>query len=129
MDIPIFNSIYDDSSLNFYEKNLIDLNKMNNLNLSIPSTKKFKTLKILKIIPSKDTLFETILISVNDELVNMFLNKKLNYEKISFYLMKIIKFKIFKKYYNIQPKSVKQIYEVRNFARGVVQNYVKENYL
>ena len=42
--------------------------------------------------------------------------------------MKIIKFKIFKKYYNIQPKSVKQIYEV-NFARGVVQNYVKENYL
>ena len=45
MDIPIFNSIYDDSSLNFYEKKFIDLNKMNNLNLSIPSTKKFKTLK------------------------------------------------------------------------------------
>ncbi len=128
MDIPIFNSIYDDSSLNFYEKNLIDLNKMNNLNLSIPSTKKFKTLKILKIIPSKDTLFETILISVNDELVNMFLNKKLNYEKISFYLMKIIKFKIFKKYYNIQPKSVKQIFRVRNLARDVVQNYVKKYY-
>ena len=47
--------------------------------------------------PPNDTLFETILISVNDELVNMFLNKKINL-KISFYLMKIIKFKIFKKY-------------------------------
>ena len=58
----------------------------------------------------------------------MFLNKKLNYEKISFYLMKIIKFKIFKKYYNIQPKSVKQIFRVRNLARDVVQNYVKKYY-
>ena len=42
--------------------------------------------------------------------------------------MKIIKFKIFKKYYNIQPKSVKQIFRVRNLARDVVQNYVKKYY-
>ena len=129
MDIPIFNSIYDKNSFNFYKNNSINLIKINNLNLSKPNIKKFYTLNILNKMPPNDTLFETILISVNDELVNMFLNKKINYEKISFYLMKIIKFKIFKKYYNIQPKSVKQIYEIRNFARGVVQNYVKENYL
>ena len=125
MDIPIFNSIYENNNKNNYSKNKLNLKKINNLNLANPNNIKFKSLKILKLIPKKDSLFETVLITVNDELVDMFLNKKIKYPKILFYLIKIINFKILKKYCNVKPNSVKQILNVRNLARRFVKNYVK----
>ena len=93
--------------------------------MSNPDKKKFTVLKILNTIPSKDTLYETILISVNDELVDMFLNKKIEHKEISFYLLKIINFKFFKKYCNVKPVSVDQIYKVRNLAKQFVKEYIK----
>ena len=125
MIIPIYNSLYADQNKNFFNTKDLDLNKINNLNLSNPNLKKFKVLKILKIIPSKDTLYETILISINDELVDMFLNKKIEHKDISFYLLKIINFKFFKKYCNVKPVSVDQIYRVRNLAKQFVKDYMK----
>ena len=125
MDIPIFNSIYENNNKNNYSKNKLNLKKINNLNLANPNNIKFKSLKILKLIPKKDSLFETVLITVNDELVDMFLNKKIKYSKILFYLIKIINFKILRKYCNVKPNSVKQILNVRNLARRFVKNYVK----
>tara|TARA_B100001250_G_scaffold412916_1_gene445436 strand:+ start:650 stop:1819 length:1170 start_codon:yes stop_codon:yes gene_type:complete len=125
MDIPIYNSIYEKSSKYFYNTKKLDLKKINELNLSKPNLKKFKTLKILSIIPSEDSLFETILISVNDELVNLFLKKQIEYQKISFYLIKIINFKIFKKYCNVKPVSIKQIFKARDVARNFVTKYVE----
>ena len=125
MDIPIFNSIYESNNKNNYSKNKLNLKKINNLNLANPNNIKFKSLKILKLIPKKDSLFETVLITVNDELVDMFLNKKIKYSKILFYLIKIINFKILRKYCNVKPNSVKQILNVRNLARRFVKNYVK----
>tara|TARA_B100001123_G_scaffold426923_1_gene541769 strand:- start:5672 stop:6841 length:1170 start_codon:yes stop_codon:yes gene_type:complete len=125
MDIPIYNSIYDKSSMHYYNTKKLDLKKINELNLSKPNIKKFKTLKILKIVPKRDSLFETILITVNDELVDLFLKKQIEYENISFYLIKIINFKIFKKYCNVKPVSVEQILKVRNIARNFVINYVE----
>ena len=125
MDIPIFNSIYESNNKNNYSKNKLNLKKINNLNLANPNNIKFKSLKILKLIPKKDSLFETVLITVNDELVDMFLNKKIKCPKILFYLIKIINFKILRKYCNVKPNSVKQILNVRNLARRFVKNYVK----
>ena len=92
MEIPIFNSIYDENKTNYPTKD-IDIKKMNNLNFSIPSDKKFKTIKILNLIPHKDSLFETVLISTNDELVDMFLKGKIKYNQLLAYLLKIINFK------------------------------------
>ncbi len=125
MDIPIYNSIYEKSSKYYYNTKKLDLEKINQLNLSKPNIKKFKTLNILKIIPTKDSLFETILISINDELVNLFLKKQIEYQKISFYLIKIINFKIFKKYCNVKPVSIKQIFKARKEARNFVTRYVE----
>ncbi len=127
MKIPIFNSIYDNNvySQKFKTKDL-NIKKINNLNLLKPNTKKFKLLKLLKLIPKHDSLFETVLISINDELVSMFLNKKIDYNKLSFYLMKIIKFKIFKKYCRIKPNSIKQIFEIRNISKEIVNKYVEK---
>ena len=127
MDIPIYNSIYDFSSnINYITKDL-DIGKINKLSLMKPKFKKFATLKILNLIPDKDSLFETVLITTNDELVEMFLNKKIEYNQISFYLIKIIKFKLFKKYYKMTPKSIKQIMNVKNITKNFINQYLKNN--
>ena len=126
MEIPIFNSLYVGSSNNVYRINKLNINKINNINLTKPNISKFKSLKLLKFIPNKHSFFETILISINDELVNMFLNKQIKYEKLIIYLNKIIKFKIFKKYYRVEPKSIKQILDVKNLAKKIVKKYVSE---
>ncbi len=126
MEIPIFNSLYVGSSNNVYRINKLNINKINNINLTKPNIRKFKSLKLLKFIPNKHSFFETILISINDELVNMFLNKQIKYEKLIIYLNKIIKFKIFKKYYRVEPKSIKQILDVKNLAKKIVKKYVSE---
>ncbi len=126
MDIPIFNSIYDQSNEKFYSSNKLKLNKINNLNLSFPDTKKFKLLKILKLVPEKDSLFETILVSINDELVNLFLNKKIKYNEIANYIIKIINSKKLKKYYKKTPFSLQQIYNIRNLSKNFVKESIKK---
>jgi len=125
MDIPIYNSIYENDKKWIYSSNKLNLKKINNLNLTYPDYKKFKSLNLLKLIPEKDSLFETILITVNDELVHMFLNKKIEYKQILFYLIKIINFKILRKYCKVKPNSIKQIINVRNFAKKIVYKNVK----
>jgi len=127
MDIPIFNSIYDNNKSNyFYNTKELNFDKINNLKLSKPDKKRFEFLNILKLIPNNDSLFETVLITVNDELVSMFLKEKIDFKNISIYLMKIINFKSLKKYYKIKPNSVHQILKVRNYARNIVIRYVDE---
>tara|TARA_B100000965_G_C19592096_1_gene758418 strand:- start:2132 stop:3304 length:1173 start_codon:yes stop_codon:yes gene_type:complete len=125
MDIPIFNSIYDKVFYKKYKTNDIDLKKINSINLGIPSLSKFKSLKILNKLPKNDTLFETVLISTNDELVNMFLNKKIKYPEILNYLLRIINFKNFQKYCNVKPSSTNQIYATRNYVKKFVNAYIK----
>ena len=124
MEIPIYNSIYSNQPKYLYKSDELNLNKINKLNLSKPRISKFNSLKILKLIPEKDSLYETIIISVNDELVNMFLNKKIEFNRISFYLLKIINFKKFRKYCKVKPKSIEQIYEVKNLAINSVHDYL-----
>ena len=125
MDIPIYNSIYENDKNSIYSPNKLNLKKINNLDLTNPDYKKFKSLNLLKLIPEKDSLFETILITVNDELVHMFLNKKIEYKQILFYLIKIINFKILRKYCKVKPNSIKQIINARNFAKKIVYKNVK----
>ncbi len=128
MSIPIFNSIYQNSISKTYKTKNFDLNKINKLNLSKPDYNKFKSLKILKSIPSNDSLFETVLICTNDELVNMFLNKQIQFKNLYFYLNKIINFKILRKYCNVKPRSVDQIFKLKSKVKQIVRNYVKKKY-
>ena len=120
MEIPIHNSIYVNNTKYYYSTQDLNLTKINNLNLSKPNTKFFTTLKLLKLIPDKDSLFETILVSVNDELVKLFLNKQIEYKNLLYYLNKIINFKKFKKYCNVRPKSIKDIININYHAKKIV---------
>ena len=76
MRIPIFNSIYN-SNIKTFNSKKININFLNNLNFSKADPKQYPLINILKKIPKNETLFETILVSVNDELVKLFLKEKI----------------------------------------------------
>jgi len=115
MTIPIFNSLYE----NFEKKiksNKIDLFKLNNLNFKKVDKKRFPALRILDNLPENHSLFETIIVTSNDKLVNMFLDKKIKFTDISKAMLKIIKYKEFLKYKKIMPKSIDQITQLSHYV-------------
>ena len=123
MNIPIFNFLYHDRS-NKIKTNPINLSLLNDLSLFKPSVKMFPSLKVLNKLPNKETLYETILISVNDELVKLFLKNKIKFNDISLYLPKIIMIKEFKKYIYKRPKNIKEILKTMSFSKKLTNKYV-----
>ena len=115
MKIPIYNSIYYKKDKIFISKSL-NLKTLNNLSLHKVDIKKFPLVKILKILPNSSSLFETILISVNDYLVYKFLDKKISYNKLIRLILKISNLKEFQKYKKIKPKNVRDIYNLRDYV-------------
>ena len=116
MKIPIFNYICRDlkSKLN---TNKINFNFLNNLQLNKPIQKQFPLLKVLNKIPENISLFETILISANDELVENFLNGNIKFNQIHKILLKIINLKEFKNFKYKKPKNLDQIIKLNKYVR------------
>ncbi len=116
MKIPIFNSIYLNNQ-NKYSSKKININLLNNLNLSKVKSSKYPLIKILKLVPSKDTLFETLLVSINDHLVNLFLQNKISFDDITAKLNQLINDKIFLKYRQKKVNNLAQIEKLNEFVR------------
>ncbi len=116
MKVPIFNSIYSDTNKEIKTKD-INYKVLNNLNLQNVDSKKFPVIKLLKKIPEKDSLFETILVSANDELVDLFLKKQISFLNISKNLNNYLNINIFDKYKRQKPKNLAQIVKLNNFVR------------
>ena len=108
MSIPIMNSLYENNLFNYNEKNL-DISKLNNLNFSKPKKNKFPVINLLNLIPKKISYFETILITINDYLVNKYLNKEINYQSLNNRMVKLIKNPYFTRYYKFGPKNITDI--------------------
>ena len=115
MKIPIYNSIFNKDILNLINKPL-DFKILNNLNLKKVNEKKFPLVKILNKLPKNSSLFETILITINDYLVHKFLEKKISFQKLIKLIYKISNQKEFRKYKKIRPKNLKEIYNLRNYV-------------
>ena len=115
MTIPIFNSLYPYFQKKIVSKRL-NLNLLNNLNFKKIDIKRFPVVKILKHLPNNDSLFETIVVTANDKLVNLFLDKKIKYLDISKILLKIINDKKFIKYKEIRPKNINQIEQLSEYV-------------
>ena len=115
MKIPIFNSIYNND--NQLKSKKINIKLLNNLNLNPVDTKKYPLINILKLLPKKETLFETLLVSINDELVNLFLQNKISFEDISHKLKFIINNKKFLKYRQKKVNNLAQIEKLNEFVR------------
>lgn len=125
MTVPIFNSLYWDLKKKIKTSD-IDLSKLNSLNFSKVNKINFPLISILDKIPNKDSLFETVLVSANDYLVNLFLNKKIEYIDLCNLLIKIISMKKFNKYKRLMPNSIYAIMKVKNFTINEI-NKLLEN--
>ena len=75
MKIPIFNSINDQTGQKFKNKPL-DFSTLNNFNLKKVDETKFPLVRLLNKLPNYSSLYETVLITINDYLVYRFLEKK-----------------------------------------------------
>ena len=105
MKIPISSAM---NLNNYINKNQINksLKSLNNLKFELPNIKKFPLMAIIPLIPEKQSYFETILITLNDNLVERYLNNQINYVSINKNLLKIIKNQYFIKYYKLKPKNI-----------------------
>ena len=110
MKIPIFNSLNENDYNHKFDD--IDFNKLNNLDFQKINFKKFPINKILKKINDNDTLFDTVLISANDTLVDLFLKKKITFYEIYEKLNIILNLKEFTKLKSIKPKNLSQIIDI-----------------
>ena len=108
MEIPINNSLGSFKNNKIKFKN-IDVKKLNNLQLTKVDKKKFPVVNVLNKLPLNDSLFETVLVSVNDHLVKLLLNNKITYLELIDKLIKKIFKKEFTKYKFIEPKKITDI--------------------
>jgi len=115
MKIPIFNSIYQDNLKKINTKK-ININSLNNLKLKKPDNNKYPSIKILKKINNINSLFETVLIAANDELVELYIKKKIKFLEINKFLLKILNNK---KYSNLIKKKPKKISDIINLSEEV----------
>ena len=115
MTIPIFNSLYPNHLKKIKSKPL-NLSIVNNLNFNKVNPKKFPAIKVLNELPKINSLFETIVVTVNDNLVKQFLDEKIKFTDISKILLKIISYKEFKKYKGITPKNINDILQLSKYV-------------
>ena len=115
MTIPIFNSLYQTNKKKIKSKKL-DFSIINNLNFENIDLKRFPVVKILNVLPNNDSLFETIIVTANDNLVKMFLNNKIQFLDISKTMLRILKNKEFSKFKRIIPKNIDEITKLSTYV-------------
>ena len=116
MKIPIFNTLYINTNKTIKTSNL-NLEILNNLNLIKIDPKRYPMIKLLNLLKDKHSLYDTIIVSANDVLVNLFLQKKIKFTQINIKLFKFIKEKEFLKYRNIYPKNLNDILNLNKYVR------------
>ena len=115
MKIPIHNSLYLSKNKNYKSKSL-NLDILNNLSLKKVELTKFPLVKILNHLPKHSSLYETVLITINDYLVLKFLEKRISFKKLMNLIIKISNLKEFQKFKKIRPKKVDDIYLLRDYV-------------
>ena len=116
MKIPIFNTLYSSHDKKIKSKP-INIKYLNNLNFTTVNSKRYPMIKLLNLLPSKNTLYETVIVSANDTLVDLFLKRKITFINIQKELFKFIKLKEFTKYKNISPKNIQDIIKLNYYVR------------
>ena len=115
MKIPIFNSIYQ-NVLKKIDTKKININLLNNLKLIKADIFRYPSLRILKKINNINSLFETVLVSANDELVDLYIQNRIKFLEINKYLLKILKYE---KYSNLIRTKPKKISDIVNLSEEV----------
>ena len=116
MKVPIFNTLFLNSNRQLKTKK-INTKILNNLDLKKADIKRYPMVKLLNFLPDKHSLFETVIVAVNDKLVELFLNNKIKFTDIQKKLFMIIKKKEFQKFKNISPKYINDITNLNDYVR------------
>ena len=122
MIIPISNALGIKSDHKLKHNNE-KYSELNNLKFFKPDIKKFPLLSIINLIPNKSSYFETILITLNDTLVEKYLNGQINYISIQENILNLIKRPYIMKFYKLKPKN---IYDIRNMIE-ITKKYLEKN--
>ncbi len=125
MKIPIFNTLKSNNDLSI-KTNSLNLKKLNHLDLKKVNYKYFPVVNILKKLPNKISLFETVIVTVNDYLVELFLNKIITYSQLQNLLLKILNNKSFIKYKKLKPKKFEDIIFVKNNVSSEIVKTIKK---
>ena len=125
MEIPITNVLYLNNEKFKFNNQNFEFKKLNDLNLLKPNIKTFPLLKILnkKI---NNTFFETILVSLNDELVKRYLENKISYISLHKLLIKLLKKPYFSKYYKFSPKNINEIKNMVSLVKSYLKSYFND---
>ena len=115
MRIPIFNSLYLNKS-QITRTKPVNLHFLNNLKLKNVNTRKFFLTKTIANLPQKSSLYETILITVNDYLVFKFLENKISFKDLMQMIQKFSNLKEFQKFKKIKAKNIEDIYRLRDYV-------------
>tara|TARA_Y100000816_G_scaffold92579_1_gene64071 strand:- start:1698 stop:2861 length:1164 start_codon:yes stop_codon:yes gene_type:complete len=115
MRIPIFNSLYLNKS-QITRTKPVNLHFLNNLKLKNVNTRKFFLTKTIANLPQKSSLYETILITVNDYLVYKFLENRISFKDLMQMIQKFSNLKEFQKFKKIKAKNIEDIYRLRDYV-------------
>ena len=124
MKIPIFNSLH--LSKKMINSKKLDFNILNNLDFRVANSKKFPLIKVLKMLPNNTSLFETILVSINDKFVELFLRKKIKFTDISKKMNKMLNLSSLKKYKKIKPKNIEEILKMNIKIKNDIEYSIKK---
>jgi 1-deoxy-D-xylulose-5-phosphate reductoisomerase len=115
MKIPIYNSLNPTTKNKLNSKNL-DLSILNNLDLKKINYHKFPLVRLLRNLGENDSLYETVLVTVNDFFVLKYLNNEIKYQEMIRLIYKYSNYKEFLKFRKILPKKVTDIYRIRDYV-------------
>ena len=123
MRIPISNSLYENKKKKI-KSDQLNIKKLNFLNFKKVDKNKFPSLKLIKKLQNKDSLLETVIVLANDELVNLFLLKKINFNDIYNILQKLINMKEFKKFIKNKPGNIETIISLNFYIRKKINKII-----
>ena len=124
MKIPIFNSLY--SSNHNINSNKLDLRTLNNLNFQDIDLKRFPMVRILSKLPEKSSLFETVLVSINDKLVNLFLANRIKFTDISKKMNSMLESIEFKKFKKLKVKNIEDIISLNKKVEIKIKDIIEK---
>jgi 1-deoxy-D-xylulose-5-phosphate reductoisomerase len=123
MKIPIFNTIYSDNEI-YRDIKHLNINKLNNLNLHDVKSIKYPMINLFKYLPNKHSLFETVIVSINDTIVNMYLNNKIEFWDISKLVLKFISSKEYSVYKKVYPRKISDIINLNRIINEKLQKSI-----
>jgi len=126
MKIPIFNTIFNENAI-YRNMKKIDFKKLNHLNFQDVMIKKYPIVSFLNKIPKKHSLYETVILSINDTIVDKFLAKKIQFNDISTLFLKFLNKAEFKKYKRKYPKNIMDIINLNNVITKKISMIIKKN--